>query len=492
MASELSESSSSPDILTPAVSVDEQRDHVATTAHGLGDGVTAVQDDMALGMELMIKKMQIQSGVESTENAQPSRETIVGVIGENLQSEICTISVGEEKVNFNAHLAILKQSPVLATLLKHKQKPNKPLRIVFPNQSPPIIRGILQYLYGQELSQRTSDTAQQVEELCETYTIAGDLKLDILQGVIIDSLDSNTEPDMSKDFLCAAEKVYKKCAARWPFREFFKRKIKEEIRKEGLDDSSHLYYAFEDLVAAGGELAIDIAKVLMEVCTERIEICPDKLPNARAQYAESELALMYTTNDVLRAKIAAADVRSKDIEKAFEAAQKNAASNVEVAGNIARAAQHQRESAETALENERARADSAEARLHELSERALAAEQRLESLKKASSGQQDMSNIRDQAKNQEAQATKTTGPRTSRWRSLQDVWGQMEDEGVVAIASKSQSSPFPGCLAFEQGDLITNIGIWDNQWVGSCHGNRGYFQLDCVENPEMLEGRFRW
>ncbi|KAF7509087.1 hypothetical protein GJ744_008314 [Endocarpon pusillum] len=93
---------------------------------------------------------------------------------------------------------------------------------------------------------------------------------------------------------------------------------------------------------------------------------------------------------------------------------------------MARAAQHERESAETALENQRARADAAEARLHELSERALAAEQRLESLKKASSGQQAMCNIRDQVKDQEVQATKLTGPRTSRWRSFQDDWGQME------------------------------------------------------------------
>lgn len=360
-------------------------------------------------------------------------------------------------MNFNVHLAILQRSPVLATLLKHKQKTNQTLRIVFPHQSPPVIRGILQYLYGQELPLRTSDTTQQVEQLCETYIIAGDLELDILQGIIIDLFDSNGEHDMSEYFLEAAEKVYKKCAARWPFRKFFKRKLKEYIHKEGLDDSSYLCYAVEDLVAAGGELAIDIAKVLMEVCTERIEMCSDKLPKARAQHAESELAIMHAANDALCAKVDAADVRFKDMEKAFEAAQKQADSDVEDAAIMAKAAQHQRENAETALENQQARADFAEARVHELSQRALAAEQRLASQKKASSGQQDMSNIRDRVKNQEVQATEPTGPRTSRWRSFEDDWGQMEDEGVVAIASRSQSSPFPGCLAFKQGDLITNI-----------------------------------
>ncbi|KAF7509089.1 hypothetical protein GJ744_008316 [Endocarpon pusillum] len=141
MASELSESSSSSDIIRPAINVDEQRDHVATTEQGLRDDVMAVQDDMALGMELMMKKMQIKPRGESTENAQPSRQTVLEVIGESLQSEICTISVGEEKVGFNAHLAILKQSPVLATLLKHKQRTNQTLRIVFPYQSVPVIHG---------------------------------------------------------------------------------------------------------------------------------------------------------------------------------------------------------------------------------------------------------------------------------------------------------------------------------------------------------------
>ena len=119
MASELSEPSNSFDILTPAISVDER----------------------------------------------------------TLESEICTISVGEEEVNLNAHLAILKHSPVLATLLKHKQTTNQAIRIVFPYQSSPVLRGILQYLYSQELPLRTSDTAQQVEQLCETYTTAGDLEV---------------------------------------------------------------------------------------------------------------------------------------------------------------------------------------------------------------------------------------------------------------------------------------------------------------------------
>lgn len=82
MVSELSDSSSSSEIPTPGSSVDEQRDHVAATKQGLGDDVVAVQDDMALGMELMMKKMQIKSVDESSENAQPRRETILEMIGE--------------------------------------------------------------------------------------------------------------------------------------------------------------------------------------------------------------------------------------------------------------------------------------------------------------------------------------------------------------------------------------------------------------------------
>ncbi|KAF7509088.1 hypothetical protein GJ744_008315 [Endocarpon pusillum] len=117
---------------------------------------------------------------------------------------------------------------------------------------------------------------------------------------------------MSENFLHAAEKVYKKSAARWPFRELFKRKIKEDIRKDDFDSFGTLFYALETRVAAGGELAIDIAKVIMEICTERIEICWGKLPNA--QYAERDLVILHMAKAVLRAKIDAADVLFKDIE----------------------------------------------------------------------------------------------------------------------------------------------------------------------------------
>ncbi len=274
-------------------------------------------------------------------------------------------------MKFHVHRAVLEQSPVFATLLKHKQEANQTLRIEFPHQNPSLVRAILQYLYGHELIQPILGTAQKVNLLCETYITAGNLELDVLQSVIINSFDVDGDHDMSEVFPYAAQEVYKKCAARWPFRDLFKRKIKENIRKEGLDGSNYHFHAVGNLVAAGGELAIDVAQALMEVFTEKLDICLNKLPNRRAEFAESQVIMMHEANDVLRAKIDAADVRFKDMEKAFDLAQKQAESDLEVAGVMVRAAQHQRESVETALENQQARAESAEARLHELSERTL-------------------------------------------------------------------------------------------------------------------------
>ncbi len=83
MVSELSESSSSSDIHTPAISVDEQQDHAAaTTEQGLDNEVMAVQDDMSLGLELMKEKIQIESVHESGEKAQSTGETILKMTGE--------------------------------------------------------------------------------------------------------------------------------------------------------------------------------------------------------------------------------------------------------------------------------------------------------------------------------------------------------------------------------------------------------------------------
>ncbi len=85
MASELSESSSSSDIHTPAISVDEQQEHAGaagTTEQGLDNDVMAVQDDLALGLELMMRKTQIESVHESGEKAQSNRETTLTMIGE--------------------------------------------------------------------------------------------------------------------------------------------------------------------------------------------------------------------------------------------------------------------------------------------------------------------------------------------------------------------------------------------------------------------------
>lgn len=335
-------------------------------------------------------------------------------------------------MNLRAHRAVLEQSPVFAILLKHKQEANQTLCIKFPHQSPPVVHAILQYLYGRELLPPIFDTAQKVEELCEAYTAAGDLELDILQDNIIDSLDLNEDHDMSESFLYAAQKVYEKCAARLPFRDLFKRKIKKTIHKGRLDESSNLGYALRRLVAAGGELAIDIAQALME------------------GYAASEVAMMCVLSNELRASSQAADVQYNGMREAFESAQKQAESDLEIAATMATAAQHQRESAEIALENQRARAQFAEARLHEVS-------QQLESLKKASSGKLDMSNTMVRDKNWERKATRTTGPQMSGRGSFQDGLNEMEDEGLVAIASKSQIPQLPGNLAFKKGDRITNI-----------------------------------
>ncbi len=286
-------------------------------------------------------------------------------------SEICTIIVGEEEVNFHAHRAVLEQSPVFATLLKHKQEANQALRVNFPHQSPRLVCSILQYLYGHELIQPIFGASQKVELLCETYITAGNLELDVLQSVIIKALDVDKEGDMSDAFPYAAQKVYEKCAASGPFRKLFKEKIKENIRKESLNTSEYHFYEVGTLVATGGQLAIDVAQALMELYADKVVICLNEGPNRRAEFAERQVAMMHESNNVLRARMDAANLRFRDIENAFASAHTQAESDLEAAGNMVRAAQHQRESVETALENQQARAESAEARLRELSDRAL-------------------------------------------------------------------------------------------------------------------------
>lgn len=82
MASELSESSGPSDICTPTISVDEQHDRAAaTTKQNLDDNVMPVQDDMALGLELIMKEMQIESVREPGEKANPRHETVLEMIG---------------------------------------------------------------------------------------------------------------------------------------------------------------------------------------------------------------------------------------------------------------------------------------------------------------------------------------------------------------------------------------------------------------------------
>ncbi len=82
MASELSESSGSSEIPTPTISVDEQHDRPAvTTKQGLDDNAMPVQDDMALGLDLMMKEMQFQSVREPGEKANPRHETVLKMIG---------------------------------------------------------------------------------------------------------------------------------------------------------------------------------------------------------------------------------------------------------------------------------------------------------------------------------------------------------------------------------------------------------------------------
>ncbi len=358
-------------------------------------------------------------------------------------------------MNLHAHRAVLEQSPVFAILLKHKQEASQTLCIKFPHQSPPLVCAIVQYLYG---CLPIFDTAHTVQELCEAYTAAGDLELDLLQDNIIDSLDLKEDiDDTSEGFLYAAQQVYKKCAARLPFRDLFKRNIKKTIHKWGLDESSYLCCALKTLVPAGGELAVDIVQALMEVHTEKMDIFEGRLDNIKARYAESEVAKLLAANNVLRAKIDAADVQYKDLGKDFMSAQKQAESELEHLTTMVIAAHHEQGNAEIALENQRAKAQSAEARLHELSEHVVAAEQQLESLKKASSGKQAVSNTTDQDKNWEGQAMRMTGLQMSGTRNFQGGGNRMEDEGLVAIASTNRNPQLPSGLAFNKGDRITNI-----------------------------------
>jgi hypothetical protein len=62
-----------------------------------------------------------------------------------------------------------------------------------------------------------------------------------------------------------------------PFREFFMHTVRKSILNEGLDSNSYVSHSVETLVSYGGSIALDLARVLMEVFQEKSNICSDQV-----------------------------------------------------------------------------------------------------------------------------------------------------------------------------------------------------------------------
>lgn len=87
MASEYSESSDSLDVLTPTVSSPGSSRQTKTTEHSDRDGFVAVQDDLTLGRELMMKEIEnleneSASGSDGHERTSSRWETVPDELGE--------------------------------------------------------------------------------------------------------------------------------------------------------------------------------------------------------------------------------------------------------------------------------------------------------------------------------------------------------------------------------------------------------------------------
>ena len=185
-----------------------------------------------------------------------------------LTSEICTVTVGSKKLPLKAHQKVLPQSPILAALLKHKVISGQDLQRELPEHNSAVFCRIMQYLYGQRLPITESGGNGRIRKLREDYVIACQLELDVLQDIIIRTLDNNELSTSYRAILFADRIGYGNDQARPAFPHFFMRNLKQGIEKEGSGRQNATGLVVHQLISPRGTITKDITQVFQETHEE--------------------------------------------------------------------------------------------------------------------------------------------------------------------------------------------------------------------------------
>lgn len=348
-----------------------------------------------------------------------------------LESEICTISIGGGGVILKAHRAVLAQSPILCLLLKHRYQSNHSLHIEFPSRDPAVFCRILHYLYSQTLPATATKRAEGLEQLCDTYIMACNLELDILQELIIRSLDESEINGMCESFPHATYKVYQAGQARAPFRDFFKYAIKKNIPVEGCESNDYFRRSVETLVSHGGLVALDVARAIMDITQEKDETTRNMASKGEESRSEATQDKVPSTFTRICASVAGTFTSKKQTE------------NQPLGTAHTSGEQH-----------------SEEQGLHEEKD-VVAASKGLVAI----ASESQSSNFDDDLDFEQ-------GDRITNIAShllLLTYMTVADDHSQEYVRQRSRH------------------GGWGNFWFGSCSGRRGKFVLDSVEDPSELE-----
>lgn len=186
-----------------------------------------------------------------------------------LGSERWSVIIGPMLALTTAHEAVLAQSPALAAAMEKKRDGRNVLFLGPSAQDLQVFRRILQYLYSQKLPIATADKNERPKQQCEEYIMACRLELDVLQSLLVQSLEEKEEGTGSETFLIAARLVYKAGEAKIAFREMFKRRLHKCIDEEGLNTDNYASRFVKKVLASGGPIASDVGDLLMKLLEEK-------------------------------------------------------------------------------------------------------------------------------------------------------------------------------------------------------------------------------
>jgi hypothetical protein len=214
------------------------------------------------------------------------------------------------------HEAVLAQSAPLATIIDKKRKTGFGYRLSLRLQTldPKVFRRILQYLYSQKLPIATADKNERPKQQCEEYIMACQLELDVMQSLILQSLDDKEDGISSETFLDAANLVYKADEARVTFREMFKRRLQACIEEEGLDTDNYVTRFVRKTLTSGGRNALDTGDILMTLAEERKLACSNEVNGEQLQEFINKFTELQTVSNEWKSKATSAGVRVEELK----------------------------------------------------------------------------------------------------------------------------------------------------------------------------------